>query len=171
MPKRAADVALILGRTVLYVGSARLGLAIDAVAGFASLVWPPTGIAIAALLILGMRVWPGIFIGAFVANLMVGAPPVVALGIGAGNTLEAVTAAYLLRRAPGFTVTLESVRAALALIILGAIASTLISSCFGVLSLYRGGVISEVQLRTTWRAWDRRHGGHRRVVTRASVSA
>ena len=152
MPKRAA-VALILGLGVLYLACARLGLAINAVAGFATLVWPPTGIAIAALLIFGIPIWPGIFLGAFIANLTVGAPLVAALGIGTGNTLEAVAAAYLLRRAPGFTLTLESVRAAVGLIVIAAIFSTLISSTVGVISLYFGGVISETQLRTTWRAW------------------
>ena len=153
MPKRAGDVALIVGLAVLYFGSARLGLAVNAVGGFATLVWLPTGIAIAALLILGIRVWPAILIGALIANLTVGAPLLVALGIGTGNTLEAVTATYLLRRAPGFTVTLESVRAAVALIILAAIFSTLISSSVGVTSLYLGGIIAEPQLRTAWRAW------------------
>lgn len=152
MPKRA-DVALILGLAVLYIACARIGLAIGAVAGFATLVWPPTGIAIAALLIFGIPIWPGVFIGALIANLTAGAPLVVALGIGTGNTLEAIVAAFLLRRAPGFTLTLESVRAAVALIIVAAIFSTLISSSIGVISLYLGGVIAETQLRTVWRAW------------------
>jgi signal transduction histidine kinase len=154
MPKRAADVALILGLAVLYATSARLGLALHAaVAGFATLVWPPTGISIAAMLIFGTRVWPGIFFGAVITNVMIGAPLVVTLGISTGNTLEAVTAAYLLRRDPGFNVTLESVRAVVALIILGALFSTLISSSVGVTSLYLGGVISEAHLRMAWRAW------------------
>ena len=153
MPKRAADVALIFGLAVLYVACARIGLAVNAVVGFASLVWPPTGIAIAALLIFGVRLWPGVLIGAFVTNLTVGAPPLVALGIGVGNTLEAVIAAYLVKRTPRFTVTLERVRAALALLILGAITSTLISSSIGVISLYLGGVIAETKLGTAWRAW------------------
>jgi len=154
MPKRAADVALILGLAVLYATSARLGLALHAaVAGFATLVWPPTGISIAAMLIFGTRVWPGIFIGAVITNVMIGAPLVVTLGISTGNTLEAVTAAYLLHRDPGFTVTLESVRAVIALIILGALFSTLISSSVGVTSLYLGGVISEAHLRMACRSW------------------
>ena len=153
MPKRAADIALIFGLALVYAACARLGLAFDAVSGFATLVWPPSGIAIAALLILGLRVWPGVLMGAFIANLTVGAPPVVSLGIGTGNTLEAVTAAYLIHRTPGFTVTLESVRSALALIILGAVVSTLISSSIGVVSLYLGGLIGEAQMRATWRAW------------------
>src|SRR5437868_2360154 len=56
------DVVLAVALAVLYVVAARLGLALDAVAGFATLVWPPTGIALAALLLFGYRLWPGIFI-------------------------------------------------------------------------------------------------------------
>ncbi len=66
-----------------------MGLRLNAVSGYASLIWAPTGIALAALLILGYRFWPGITIAAFIVNLVTGAPPVVALGIAIGNTLEA----------------------------------------------------------------------------------
>src|SRR5687768_11210386 len=76
----------IVGLATVYALAARLGLGLDAVAGFATLVWPPSGIALAALLILGYRVWPGVFIGAFVANMLTGASPLVAVGIGVGNT-------------------------------------------------------------------------------------
>src|SRR5687767_3858868 len=91
--------ALALGVLVVaYVASALLGLSIDAYGGFAALVWPPTGIALAALLLGGFRLWPGVFLGAGIANLLVGAPAHVALVLGVGNTLEAVVAAVLLTR-------------------------------------------------------------------------
>jgi integral membrane sensor domain MASE1 len=56
--KRFADVPAVVGLAVLYLAVARIGLSFDAVAGFASLVWPATGVALAALILLGTRVWP-----------------------------------------------------------------------------------------------------------------
>ncbi|HXN41601.1 MAG TPA: MASE1 domain-containing protein, partial [Myxococcaceae bacterium] len=103
-----------------YVVTARLGLLLDAVGGFATLVWPPSGIALAALLIGGYRLWPAIALGAVVVNAWVGAPLGVALGIAVGNTLEAYLGAYLLRRVAHFEIGLDRLRDAFALV-LGAI--------------------------------------------------
>jgi signal transduction histidine kinase len=151
--KRVVDLALVVALAAIYVLAARLGLALDAVAGFATLVWAPTGISLAALLIFGYRVWPGIFIGATVANILAAAPVAVALGIGVGNTAEALVAAYLLRRIPNFNIALESVRDAVGLIVLAGVLSTLISASIGVASLFLGNVIATPQLFETWRAW------------------
>src|SRR5437879_4523641 len=62
----------------IYFVTAKFGLKMDAVSGFATLVWPPTGIALAVLLLYGYRLWPGIFLGAFLVNLVTGAPFLVA---------------------------------------------------------------------------------------------
>src|SRR5262249_46848916 len=80
--------------TLLYVATGKLGLSLGAVGGFATLVWAPTGVSLAALLVCGLRLWPGVALGAFLVNLWVGAPPAAALGIAVGNTLEALLAAY-----------------------------------------------------------------------------
>ena len=153
MERRVDDVALIVGLAGVYAATARLGLAFDAIAGFATLVWPPTGIALAVLLLRGSRLWPGVFIGAMIANLMSGASLAVAAGIGIGNTFEALVGVQLLRRLPGFSVTLEGIRSALGLIVLAALFSTLISASIGVLTLHAGHVIDADHLRRTWRAW------------------
>jgi signal transduction histidine kinase len=136
----------------LYVASARLGLSLGAVAGFATLVWPPTGISIAALILLGVRAWPGVFVGAFVANLLTGASVPVALAIGGGNTAEALVCAYVATQTPNFSKTLENTRSVTALI-LGALAGTMVSASIGVAALRTGGVIEASQLREAWRAW------------------
>lgn len=73
----------------LYVVTATFGFSIDAVSGFATLVWPPTGISLAFLLLFGYKLWPGVWMGAFVASLLRDAPEPVAFGIATGNTLEA----------------------------------------------------------------------------------
>ena len=98
-PSYIGQVAAV---AVLYVLAALAGLRLDAVSGFASLVWPPTGIALAAVLLAGRRIWPGIFVAALVANLLTGAPAFAAAGIATGNTLEAIVGALALKRVTGF---------------------------------------------------------------------
>ena len=143
----------IAALAIVYLVAARAGLMMDAVAGFATLVWAPSGLALATLLILGPGLWPGVFVGAFLANLLTGAPVPVALGIGAGNTLEAVLAVYALRRIPGFQVSLERLADVIGLIVLAAGLSTMVSATIGVTCLYLGGIVSSDQLGETWRAW------------------
>src|SRR5207248_523624 len=73
----------------VYFGTAGFGLLLDPVGGFATAVWPPTGIALVALTLYGYGLWPGIALGAFLINASRGAPVPAALGLAAGNTLEA----------------------------------------------------------------------------------
>jgi signal transduction histidine kinase len=146
-------VLAIVGLAFIYIVAARAGLMMDAIAGFATLVWPPSGLALAVLLIFGLRLWPGVFVGAVIANLLTGAPLPVALGIGVGNTLEAVLAVYALRRIPGFQTSLERLPDVIGLIVFAAGLSTMVSATIGVTSLYLGGIISAAQLGETWRAW------------------
>jgi signal transduction histidine kinase len=153
MHKRVLDAAVGVGLIGIYILAARIGLSLDAAAGFATLVWPPTGIALAALLLLGVRLWPAIFVGAVIANLLSGAPLLVALGIGCGNTCEALIAVSLLRRAPGFGVTLETIRGVLALFVFGALLSTLVSATIGATSLYLGHLITPAQFGRVWSTW------------------
>ncbi|MDQ3997644.1 MAG: MASE1 domain-containing protein [Gemmatimonadota bacterium] len=150
---RPAYVAAVVGLATIYVAAARFGLELDAVAGFATLVWPATGIALAALVTFGYRLWPGIFVGAVVANLLTGAPLLPALGIGVGNTLEAVVGTYALRRIPGFRPSLDRVRDVVGLIVLAAGLSTMVSATIGVASLYLGGVVSLGEAARAWKAW------------------
>jgi len=146
-------IAQVAALTVIYAIVARLSLRLDPVSGFASFVWPPTGLALAALLLFGPRLWPGIALGAVIANAWNGAPLLVACGIGLGNTLEAVLGAYVLRRIPGFRAHLDRLPDVLALIGIAAIASTVVSATIGVTSLYLGGVVPAERFRETWLAW------------------
>src|SRR6476469_320811 len=102
---------------VAYLATARLGLLFDPVSGFATLVWPPTGLALAALVIRGKQLWPGVALGALAANLATGAPFAAACGMAAGNTAEAVLGAVLLAKID-FRPSLERVKDVLGLIAL-----------------------------------------------------
>ncbi|HJP58803.1 MAG TPA: MASE1 domain-containing protein, partial [Gemmatimonadaceae bacterium] len=136
-----------------YVLAALAGLSLDAVAGFASLVWPPTGIALAAVLLLGWRIWPGIFVGALVANLITGAPFITAVGIGIGNTLEALAGGYALTRVRDFRLSLDGVRDVLALIVLAAGLATMISATIGVSTLFLSSLVADANYGETWLTW------------------
>jgi signal transduction histidine kinase len=136
----------------VYAASARLGLLLDAVEGFATLVWPPSGIALAALLLGGPGLWPGIAVGAFAVNVLAGAPPLAACGIAAGNTAAAVLGALALGRV-GFRPALDRVRDALALAVLAALLSTLVSATVGATALHLADVVARERLGATWRAW------------------
>jgi signal transduction histidine kinase len=139
--------------TAVYAGVGRLGLTMDPVGGFATLVWPPSGIALAALLLYGRRLWPGVFLGASIVNLWVGAPPGVAVGIAAGNTLEAVLGAWALSRVAGFHPSLTRLKDVIALVALPAIVTTAVSATVGATSLELGGVIEPGRFRDVWQAW------------------
>lgn len=152
-PGRASDLVRGTILAALYVALARIGLGFHAVNEFATLVWPPSGIALAALLALGFRFWPSIAVGAFIANLWNGAPIPVALGIAAGNTGEALFAAWALRRIPGFRISLDRLKDVLGLVLLGGVVSPMISATVGIASLSLGGILVSAARAEAWRAW------------------
>jgi PAS domain S-box-containing protein len=114
-----------------YIGAAKLGLNLPVSHGVITPVWAPSGIALAALLILGLRYWPAVALGAFVANATSDASLGVAAGITVGNTVAGVVGAALVR-ARGFRIALDRVRDVLALVVGGALASSAISATNGV---------------------------------------
>src|SRR6516162_5851997 len=93
---RDAGRAALLG--IVYVISAKLSLRLASVHASATPVWPPTGIALASLLLGGLRLWPGVFTGALAANLLTAGSVASSLGIAAGNSLEALAGAWLVKR-------------------------------------------------------------------------
>jgi signal transduction histidine kinase len=105
----AAYLLKVAAIAVLYHLAARLGLTMASVQTNTSPFWPPAGIAIAALALLGFRVWPGISLGVLVGSLLTGADALVAFGIAAGNTAEAVVCVLLLKRLAGFRTELDRV--------------------------------------------------------------
>jgi signal transduction histidine kinase/CheY-like chemotaxis protein len=135
-----------------YVLTGSLGLSISPVHDFAALVWPPAGIAVAALLLWSNRLWPVVFLAAFTVNFLNDAPVLVAAGIAAGNTLEALTASYLMHRI-GFERWFGRLRDSLGFIILAAIWATTISATTGTGSLALGGLIPASDILLTWLVW------------------
>jgi signal transduction histidine kinase len=138
---------------VLYFSTAHLGLNVHAVNSFASLVWFPSGLSLAFLLIFGPRYWPAIAAGAFAANFVNGAPFLAAVGIAIGNTLEPLIGAYLLRNVARLRFRLDHVNDVLNLIIYGALFSTLFSAIIGTTSLWLSGTVASSEYFATTFAW------------------
>ena len=128
-------IGLNLLVAVVYYAGAELGLSLATLHRNVTPVWPPTGIAIAALLIFGGRVWPGVFIGALAANLPTSISVASAVGIATGNTLEAVLAWFLLQRSKRWSRTFASVGDVLIFVVYAAVLAPLVSATIGSLSL------------------------------------
>ena len=142
------EVGVVAG---VYYGAARAGLHLAYLHGSVTALWPPVGVGMAALVILGPRVWPGIVIGdLLVADFST--PWGTVLGQTLGNTLEVVVAAILFRRLAGRRIGLERVWDVLALVLCAA-AGTLISAVFGVVSLRLGHVIKAGEFGSVFRTW------------------
>lgn len=137
----------------LYCITGKIGLAIVPVSGFATLAWPPTGISLAALLLFGYRLWPGIALGALAVNLTAGASFFMAIGIAIGNSTEALFGTFILRRFFKIHNSLDRIKDALALVFVGVFLSSPISATIGTLSLWAGNVIDTSTLAATWLAW------------------
>ncbi len=137
--------------TGAYVATAKFGINLSVAHGVITPVWAPSGISLAALLLLGSRFWPAVALGALIANATSGADPAVAAGIAVGNTLEALVGSSLLRRV-GFRVSLERVRDVLALVALGAGTGTLIAATNGVMVLVLTGA-AHGSFGSDWLLW------------------
>jgi integral membrane sensor domain MASE1 len=142
----------LLTLAIVYFGTGRLGLSLGPANRFAALIWLPSGLSVAALFLWGADLWPAITLGAFLVNYTTGAPLLVAAGIGIGNTLEALVCTALLKRMQ-VGPELDSLHDVLALVLVAAPVSALISATLGVGSLSLGGVISWSAAPVTWTTW------------------
>jgi integral membrane sensor domain MASE1 len=98
LPGFYKKLLMVISLAGVYFVAGKLGLMLAFVNPSASPVWPPTGIALAALLLMGYRVWPGIFLGAFLVNVTTAGTIATSSGIAIGNTLEGLLGAYLVNR-------------------------------------------------------------------------
>lgn len=153
--RRAGGRAVqILAVAACYYAAARLGLLRELTVEGAVVtpIWPPTGVAVASLLILGLGCWPGVTLGAFFAVLSLTTPGPEVLGLLLGNTAAPVCAVLLLRRA-GFRTDLSRLRDGLALVFLGALTAMLISATIGVGLLVLSGSLPGRHFVIVWLAW------------------
>jgi serine phosphatase RsbU (regulator of sigma subunit)/integral membrane sensor domain MASE1/anti-sigma regulatory factor (Ser/Thr protein kinase) len=143
--------AIALVGTAYYLG-ARLGLQLSLVEENVTPLWPPTGIAVAAFLVMGRSIWPGIALAAFAVNLPISEGPVPAAVTAAGNVLAPLVAVALLHRV-GFRRQLDRQRDALAIVFLGALASMTVSASVGAVTLVASDAIPASDLPAAWAVW------------------
>ena len=139
--------------TVAYAIAGKFGLALAFVNPSASPVWPPTGIALGATLLIGARMWPAIFAGAFLVNVTSGSSIVTALAIATGNTGEALLSAALVRRFANGLYAFERTRDVLAFVVLGGLAGTTLSATAGVTSVAVAGEVTSSEFPSVWLTW------------------
>ncbi|HVT65565.1 MAG TPA: SpoIIE family protein phosphatase [Mycobacteriales bacterium] len=135
-----------------YYLAAWLSLRISLVGGVVTPIWPPTGIAVVALMILGLRVWPAVTLAALAVNLPINDSAGSALLIAVGNTAAPFLAVWLLRRG-GFRWRLDRLRDALALVLLGALAAMVVSATLGTTALLLDETIKRGGAGSTWALW------------------
>jgi integral membrane sensor domain MASE1 len=143
----------VLAVAAVYVACGKLGLDLAFATGSVTAIWPPTGIALAALVLGGYRMWPAVALGALLTNVDTGVSAATVLGITVGNTLEALVGVYLLRRVAAFRPTLDRVRDVLSLVVFGAVISTMVSATIGVASLVIGDSLDFADFPSVWRTW------------------
>jgi diguanylate cyclase (GGDEF)-like protein len=147
------DAAIFAALTGVYFVAGKVGLRLASVNASATAVWPCTGIALAALLLLGYRVWPAILAGAFLVNLTTAGTAATAAGLAVGNTLEAVVGCYLVSRFAGGQRAFERSQDVFKFAILAGMIATTVSATMGVTTLALGGFADWAAYWSIWCTW------------------
>jgi len=153
MPRRGfSRVTAFVGLTLVYFLAGKLGLKLAFLHASASPVWPPAGVALGALLLLGYRTWPAIFVGAFLVNVTTAGNFGTSLAIGTGNTMEALCGAWLVNRfAAGLDVFERSKNVFKFAFV--AVASAVVSPTIGLTSLAVAGFADWARYGAIWMTW------------------
>src|SRR6266550_3210944 len=153
MQSRASSRLPIIGLlTLVYFIAGKFGLMLASLHASASPVWPPAGIALAALIVLGYRAWPAIFVGAFLVNVTTAGNVATSLAVASGNTLEAMCGAWLVNRFAGGTTVFNRPQGVFKFA-LAAVVSTIISPAFGVTGLALAGFADWTNYGAIWLTW------------------
>jgi signal transduction histidine kinase len=150
--RRFSGLPLIGTLAVIYFIAGKLGLMLASLHASASPVWPAAGMALAALLLFGYRMWPAIFVGAFLVNVTTAGNVATSFCIALGNTLEALAGAFLVNRFAGGKNVFDRPQGVFKFAIAAAI-STVLSPVFGVTSLALAGFADWANYGAIWVTW------------------
>src|SRR5436190_3234430 len=150
--RRFSALSLIGILAVIYFAVGKFGLWLASLHASASPVWPSAGIALAATLLFGYRVWPAIFIGAFLVNVTTAGNVATSFAIAIGNTLEALAGAWLVNQFAGGKEFCDRPQGAFKFALAAGI-STVISPAFGVTSLALAGFANWTNYGAIWLTW------------------
>jgi signal transduction histidine kinase len=150
---RVARVWQVLLLAVSYAIVARIGLLLTGYNDDTTLVWPPAGLSLAALILFGRHLWPGIFLGMMLVRLSSPLGWMPMIGIGIGHTLEAVVGVTLLVRVADFRPNMERVRDGAAFLLIGVVGCTTVGATIGSVSVLLSGNIEVAEFGRVWRNW------------------
>ena len=150
--RRFSGLPLIGVYAIIYIIAGKIGLNLASLHASASPVWPPAGIALAAVLLLDYRAWPAIFVGAFLVNLTTAGDIATSVAIASGNTLEAVAGAWLVNRFAGGRSVFDRPQGVFKFALDAAI-SAVVSPLFGVTSLALEGFADWTKYGAIWVTW------------------
>jgi PAS domain S-box-containing protein len=153
LPRQAVPVWQLTLLTLVYFVAGKLSLLLAVVHASATAVWPPTGIALTAFLLLGSRVWPAIVLGAFLVNVTTEGSVLTSIGIATGNTLEGFLGASLVARFANGRRVFDRARDIFKLMLLAGLFSTTLSATIGVTSLALGGYARWTDYEAIWFTW------------------
>ena len=151
--RTAPDLAKILALALVYFFAGKFGLTFSFLNPGVSAIWLPTGIALAAVLLLGYRVWPGVWLGAFIVSLTTAGSLLTSICIAGGNTLEALLGAWLVQQFANGERTFERAHDIIRFILWGAVLSAMVSATVGVTSLALGGFAPWDNYSAIWGTW------------------
>lgn len=148
---RLERLVRVLALAAVYFVAGKLGLGFRLAHGNATPVWAPTGISLAALLLFGRELWPGIAIGAFLVNATTPAPLLFSLAAASGNTATVVLAEGVIAMAGGVD-GLQQFRQVVVLVI-ASFATPLVSATIGAGALTATGAVPGADFGYTWWVW------------------
>lgn len=151
-PRKIPTLPAIGALTLIYLVAGKLSLLLAFVHKSASPVWPPAGIALAALLVLGYRMWPAIFVGAFLVNLTTLGTIFTSFGVATGNTLEALCGAWLVNWLAGGPNAFSRPKNVFKFALAAAVSTTL-SPTIGITSLALAGFAQWSNYWPIWSTW------------------
>ena len=149
----ALGIVEALGVAIVYFISAKASLALASVHPNATPIWPPTGIALAAVMLWGYRVCPAIFLAAFLVNATTAGSVFTSFAIAVGNTLESAVGGYLIRRWSGGLGTFDTAGNVTRFSLVSLVCATPISAAIGVASLTMAGYASPASFAHIWLTW------------------
>lgn len=153
----------VLSLAASYFLTGKLGLLLAIPPGYATAVWPPSGIALAVLLVYGERYWPGVLLGAFLVNTSIAfdasslftISKSLAIGmlIASGSTVQALLGVSCIRRWVGYPTALDRERDVGLFLLLGGPLSCLVSASCGIAVLMLTGEIPRGEYAFSWLTW------------------
>src|SRR5690606_6469069 len=153
----------VLALAAAYFISGRLGMLLAIPPGYATAMWPPAGFALAGILLLGYRYWPGVLLGSFAVNLFVSFDPSntasiirsggIAAVIASSALMQALAGSWLIRRCVAFPIPLQSLRDIVLLLLLGGPLACLIAATIRASTMVVGGAVPVSEAVYNWLTW------------------